>query len=73
MKRPQVQIGDRLVLPPRVVGGDVRSAIVAEVLGENGSPPFVLRWEDGSETVVYPSSAAYVLQPESDGDDYRAE
>jgi len=71
--RPRVQIGDHLVLPPRVVDGCVRMAVVVDVLGEDGSPPFVLRWEDGSETVVYPSSAAYVVRRGSDDDDCHSE
>lgn len=71
--RPRVQVGDRLVLPARTVGGAPRTAIVVDVLGEGGLPPFLLRWEDGSETVVYPSSAAYVKRPGSDSEDYRAD
>ncbi|MGI9594620.1 MAG: DUF1918 domain-containing protein [Acidimicrobiales bacterium] len=56
-------MGDRIVLPPRGGVGGARTAVVVEVLGEHGSPPFVLRWEDGSESVVYPSSAAFVVRP----------
>lgn len=67
MKRPQARVGDRLALPPRVAGGAVRTAIVVEVMGDDGSPPFLLRWDDGSQTIVYPSTAAYMMRPGSDG------
>ncbi len=67
--RPRVQIGDRVVLPLGAAGDGVRRGTVVEVLGEGGGPPFVLRWEDGSQSIVYLSSAALVVPPEEDGDD----
>lgn len=58
--RVRVHVGDRLVLPPRTIDGSPRTAIVIEVLGADGMPPLLLEWEDGSQTIVYPSGTAYV-------------
>lgn len=66
--RPRVRVGDRLVLPARTVGGEPRTALVVEVLGEEGMPPFLLQWEDGSQTIVFPSNAAYVERTGPDGE-----
>lgn len=56
----RVQEGDRLVLPALRVGGVTRTAVVVEVLGEEGLPPFLLQWDDGSQTIVFPSNTTYV-------------
>lgn len=49
--------GDRLVVHSRTVGGKVREGEVLEVRGPDGSPPYVVRWEDtGQEAFVYPGS-----------------
>lgn len=65
--RPRVQVGDRLVLPARTVGGGTRTAVVVEVWGAEGLPPLLLEWEDGSQTIVFPSSAAYVERADPEG------
>jgi hypothetical protein len=58
---PQVQVGGRLVLPPRRTDEDERVVLVVKVLGPGGSPPFVVEWDDGSRTILYPSTATIVL------------
>ena len=53
--------GDRLVIRGHRVGEPARDAKILEVLGENGAPPYVVRWEDnGHVSRFYPSSDAYV-------------
>jgi hypothetical protein len=53
--------GDRLVIRGHHVGELPRDAEVLEVLGEDGGPPFLVRWEDdGRVSRFYPSSDAYV-------------
>ncbi|MGI9607951.1 MAG: DUF1918 domain-containing protein [Acidimicrobiales bacterium] len=54
--------GDRLLLPPRVRGDSPRIAVIVEVLGANGSPPFHVCWPDGSQSIVYPSTDAHLLR-----------
>ena len=53
--------GDRLVIRGHHVGEPSRDAEVLEVLGEDGGPPFLVRWEDdGRVSRLYPSSDAYI-------------
>jgi len=53
--------GDRLVVRGHRQGESVRDAEVLEVLGEDGAPPFVVRWEaDGHVSRLYPSSDVFV-------------
>ena len=59
--------GDRLVIRGHRVGEHERDAEILEVLGENGRPPFVVRWsDDGHVSTLFPGSDAYVehLVPE---------
>ena len=57
----RAEVGDRLVIRSRRVGGHVRDAEILEVLGEDGAPPFRVRWqEDGRISQVYPGSDALV-------------
>lgn len=50
----QANVGDRLLIHGRIVGQHDRTAEVIEVLGENGSPPYRVRFEDGHETIMSP-------------------
>ncbi|MGZ5401029.1 MAG: DUF1918 domain-containing protein [Nocardioides sp.] len=54
-------IGDRLIVHGVHVGQPVRDAEILEVRGEDGSPPFLVRWSDtGHEGLVYPGPDAHV-------------
>lgn len=48
--------GDRLVVRGHRQGEPERDAEVLEVLGEDGAPPYLVRWEDGHESEVFPGS-----------------
>ena len=53
--------GDRLVIRGHRVGEPEHDAEVLEVLGDDGGPPFLVRWEDsGRVSRLYPSSDAYI-------------
>ena len=53
--------GDRLVIRGHTVGEIARDAEILEVLGDDGHPPYVVRWEDdGHVSRLYPGSDAYV-------------
>ncbi len=53
--------GDRLVVRAHHVGETVRDGEILEVLGEDGGPPFLVRWtDDGHVSRVYPGSDAFV-------------
>jgi len=53
--------GDRLVIAGRQVGDPGRDAEVLEVLGRDGAPPYIVRWEeDGHVSRFYPGSDASI-------------
>lgn len=53
--------GDRLVVRGHRVGEPRRDGDIIEVLGDDGAPPYVVRWlDDGRVTRVLPSSDSYV-------------
>jgi hypothetical protein len=57
----RAQVGDRLTIMSNRIQQPVREAEILEVRGEEGHPPFVVRWEDtGSQTLIYPGSDARI-------------
>lgn len=46
--------GDRLAVPGRHVGEAGRVGLVLEARGPDGTPPYLVRWEDGHEAICYP-------------------
>ena len=54
-------VGDRLVIKGHSVGDPDRDAEILEVRGPDGTPPFVVRWDDsGHETLFFPGPDAVV-------------
>ena len=58
------QAGDRLVIHGHHVGERDREAEILEVRHEDGSPPYVVRWSDGQEGLVFPGPDASVQHTE---------
>ena len=56
----QAKVGDHLVVEGRTVGQPRREGEILEVRGDDGAPPYVVRWEDGREGVTYPGSDAFI-------------
>ncbi|MBC6463590.1 DUF1918 domain-containing protein [Actinomadura sp. HBU206391] len=52
----QAVVGDGLMVKGRHVGDEVREGVILEVHGENGAPPYLVRWRDGHESVFFPSA-----------------
>ena len=50
----------RIRVDSPVVGRSSRKGEIVEVLGEAEHPRYLVRWEDGRETIVYPGSDAHV-------------
>ncbi|GCE37172.1 hypothetical protein Rhow_006582 [Rhodococcus wratislaviensis] len=48
-----------------MVGVHETTAEVVEVHGENGEPPYLVRYDDGHEALVFPGSDAWVEHPKS--------
>ena len=61
----QATIGDRLHVHSNTVGAQDRIAVILEVRGEQGAPPYLVRFPDGHETLVYPGSDC-VIEPGRD-------
>jgi hypothetical protein len=56
----QAQVGDRIFIESRKVGDARRSGAVVEVISGPGSDHYRVRWDDGHESIFYPSSDATV-------------
>lgn len=52
--------GNVIVVEARHVGEPRRTGEILEVLGEAGHRHFAVRWDDGHESIFYPSSDATV-------------
>ena len=52
--------GDRLVIRGHHQGEPQQDGEILKVLGDHGAPPYLVRWEDGHEAEVFPSSDAFV-------------
>ena len=53
--------GDHLMVDGRKVGDQPREGEIVEVRGQDGAPPYVVRWSDGHEGLTYPGPDAHVL------------
>ncbi|WP_433661204.1 DUF1918 domain-containing protein [Nocardia sp. CA-128927] len=53
-------VGDRLLVHGHVVGRGDRQGEIIEVRGPEGSPPYLVRYADGRESLVYPGPDAIV-------------
>ena len=58
----QAKVGDKIVVKGNRQGQVDREAVVIEVRGSDGAPPYVVRWSDGHEGLYFPGSDALVEQ-----------
>ena len=56
----QATVGDRLHVHSNTVGDPERIAEIIEVRGHDGTPPFVVRFPDGHESLIFPGSDCVV-------------
>jgi len=52
----RAQVGDELTVKGRHQGDGDRHGEIIKVDGSDGAPPYVVRWQDGHESVFFPSS-----------------
>lgn len=57
-------VGDRLHVHGRVVGATDKVAEIVEVRGEQGAPPYWVRFPDGRQTLVYPGPDSVIESPD---------
>jgi hypothetical protein len=60
----QATVGDRLHVHSRTVGSADKVAEIIEVRGDNGGPPYLVRFEDGREALIYPGPDSVIETPE---------
>ena len=60
MQQTQVAPGDRVDVSSRRVGDQPRSGEILEVLGSADHPHYVVRWEDGHESILYPGEGTTI-------------
>lgn len=54
----RAQVGDTLVVP----GPEIRTGLVIRVLGQDGAPPYVIKWQsDGHIAMVTPGEYARIV------------
>ena len=57
----KAQVGDTLVAESSKVGTTPRQGEIVEVRGADGGPPYVVKWSDGHQGLVYPGDDAHVV------------
>ena len=58
-------VGDQLVIRSAHVDEAERDAEILEVRGQNGEPPYLVRWSSsGHEALIFPGPDAHVHHPE---------
>lgn len=60
----QARVGDRILVHSRTVGAGEQHGEIIEVRGENGAPPYWVRFSDGHEGLVFPGSDCEVTANE---------
>jgi hypothetical protein len=56
----QAELGDKLTVMGRRQGDEDRHGEIIEIHGENGSPPYLVRWRHGEESLFFPSADCVV-------------
>lgn len=49
-------VGERILIHGKSVGAADRHGEIVEVRGDDGGPPYLVRFEDGHESLVYPGT-----------------
>jgi len=58
----KAKVGDKIIVKGHHLGEPDRDAVVLEVHGADGDPPYVVRWsEDGHEGLYFPGNDATVV------------
>ena len=60
----QATVGDRLHVHGRIVGNSDQEAEIIEVRGPDGGPPYLVRYADGHEGLIFPGPDCVVVKDE---------
>jgi hypothetical protein len=62
----RAQPGDHIILTGELLNQPVRAGEVLEARGADGGPPYVVRWEDGHTSTMFPGPGAALKVAESE-------
>jgi hypothetical protein len=57
------KVGDEIVVDATVTGGPRREGEIIEIRGAGDVVHYLVRWDDGHQTLFYPGSDAHVVRP----------
>ena len=64
----RAKVGDRLIIKGHTVGAPDKDAVILEVHGDDGAPPWLIRWsDDGHEGLYFPGPDAEIAHFAHDG------
>lgn len=52
----RAQVGDELTVKGRHQGDEERHGEIIKVAGPDGAPPYLIRWQDGHESLFFPAA-----------------
>ncbi len=61
----RAKAGDRIILAGELVDQPTRAGEVLEARGADGGPPYVVRWEDGHTSTMFPGPGSVLRVAES--------
>ncbi|WP_067461240.1 DUF1918 domain-containing protein [Actinomadura macra] len=56
----KARTGDWVIVRGHQVGDPDRKAMIIEVHGRDGAPPYVVQWDDGHESTFFPAADAVI-------------
>jgi hypothetical protein len=56
----RAKVGDELTVKGRHQGDGERHGEIIQVDGPDGAPPYLVRWQDGHDSLFFPSSDAEI-------------
>jgi hypothetical protein len=56
--------GQQILIRGKTVESPDKHGTIVEIRGPDGSPPFLVRFDDGHEILVYPGTDAVLVAPE---------
>ncbi|GAA2780439.1 DUF1918 domain-containing protein [Saccharopolyspora taberi] len=57
-------VGDRLHVHSKHIDEADQTGVIKEVRGPDGAPPYVVRFKDGHESLVYPGGDCEIEKPQ---------
>jgi hypothetical protein len=58
----QAKVGDELTVKGRRQGDTERHGEIVDIIGTEGAPPYLVRWLDGYESVLFLSDDTTVVE-----------